>query len=479
MQAWLEQFSILGCRLVDAAASGKTKQLMQDTKDLALKGIEMATDPATTLALAEVTARLCHALEEAQQALNPTPRARRNAQNQATYLNPFQMTDFPQQVSMEEIILSCLGQEEDERDGDDAASIPSNVVWHEEASATGSNYYRDLKEGGEQVNVQLLKERIVHNMLPQPRKKPMSSATSSAKSSVASVIGTPMDTLPIISSYDEEEKMEEVDRESKQMEEPIAKPNDKSYLDGVKNAKSGSEDQDMEDIVWDRLPSDRKTPKRRGSRRYHDVKIEKESPAVSQFYSTLDDLLTQKRDEKLDRQVDEEVTINNPRVAAAEGNASDLWKVWQAKVKKLRRGHIESVRAKTMQHRKEVNKFKQLPKKHQGLVLITAGFIALVVFMWMGFAIYGMYAFVKSHSNSMPIARQATATMAPSNPEVVIRIIREVVHVNADGGVITTLPDTVVSEAEIGKITECAASVFETEGPAFWPTGLTLETTTA
>jgi hypothetical protein len=474
MQAWLEQFSILGCRLVDAAASGKSKQLMQDTKDLALKGIEMATDPATTLALAEVTARLCHALEEAQQALNPTPRARRNAQNQATYLNPFQMADFPQQVSMEEIILSCLGQEEDDRDGDDAASIPSNVVWHEEASATGSNYHRDWKE----VNVQLLKERIVHNMPPQPRKKPMSSATSSAKSSASSVIGTPMDTLPIISSNDEEDEMEEVDRESKQMEGPLAKPNDESYLNGVKIAKSGSEDQDIEDIVWDRLPSYRKTPKRRGSRRYDDVKKANESPSVSQFYSTLDDLLTQRRDEKPYRQVDnEEATINNPRVAAAEGNDSD-WKVWQAKAKTLRRGHIESVRVKTMQRRKQLNKFTRLPKKHQGLVLITSGFIAFVVFFWMGFALYGMYAFVKSHSNSMPIAREATATMAPLNPEVVIRIIREVVHVNADGGAIATFPDTVVSEAEIGKITECAASVFETEGTAFFPTGLSSETTT-
>lgn len=132
--------SILSVRILDAISSGKAKLLLQDSKDLAWKGVEMVTDPATTLALAEVTAHLCHALEDTHTTLTTNTRStstsvnnngatassqaattnttatsatarrfRRNAQNQSVYLNHYQMSGFPEQVTMEEVILSCLG----------------------------------------------------------------------------------------------------------------------------------------------------------------------------------------------------------------------------------------------------------------------------------------------------------------------------------------------------------------------------------
>jgi hypothetical protein len=48
MHAWLDQLSVLGCRLVDAAASGTNKQLIHDVYDLVWSGVEVLADPQST-----------------------------------------------------------------------------------------------------------------------------------------------------------------------------------------------------------------------------------------------------------------------------------------------------------------------------------------------------------------------------------------------------------------------------------------------
>jgi hypothetical protein len=73
-------------------ASGSTKQLIQNSNSLMWQGIELAVDPSTTAALSEVTAQLCHALEELDDSFHPTPRVTRNFQNESAYLSTAQMT---------------------------------------------------------------------------------------------------------------------------------------------------------------------------------------------------------------------------------------------------------------------------------------------------------------------------------------------------------------------------------------------------
>lgn len=130
----------------------------------------MATEPATTVALAEVTAHLCHALEDANETLNPTVRARRNAQTQALYINPYQMVDSPEQVCTEELILNGLGvkvysdEESDWRrvSTERRRSSTNRVRWKDEVSQPleTATTWQDSKE---KVNVALLRESILRN----------------------------------------------------------------------------------------------------------------------------------------------------------------------------------------------------------------------------------------------------------------------------------------------------------------------------
>lgn len=459
MQEWLEQLSILGCRLVDAAASGKSKQLIQDTKDLAWKGIETATDPATTLGLAEFTAHMCHALEEAQNSLNPTPRAQRNAQNQTTYIKPLQMSDYPRNVSMEEIILSCLGRGGEERDDDeDATSIPSKVIWDEEQPTAGYND-QEWKERGERVDTELLKDRILRNQRPQSRRHPPPSAISSAKSSIASV-GPTLESLPMIPSQDYEESVDP----NHQISQEKSKGECDENIIVDQNVETIERGADIEDIAWDKLQPEIKRATRVGedTRPSSRQKQGDDIPATLQFYRILDDMLKQKRSERLDRQVGEDATINNPSQRIPRNSSQDPFKLLKAKVRKLKKDNTQRIsKATPPQGRKT---FRQLSKQRQACVLFFAVVMAWVVFIWIGFAFYGMYMFINVEPTATPTNIQTESRNIPSstNSEVVIRIVREVVHVREDGSIIeTSSSDSIASEEDIEKVTECVASAFQ------------------
>jgi hypothetical protein len=142
----LEQASVLGCRVVDTAAMDKNKKLIHNFYDLIWSGIELANDPATTVAFAEVAAYLCHALEMEDSAIhaihknreeiNQTAAQNRRERDQyqsATYQESYLFRD--PNATVEEVILSAFGviqkSVEDAKvksvhqDGDD---IPGSVV---------------------------------------------------------------------------------------------------------------------------------------------------------------------------------------------------------------------------------------------------------------------------------------------------------------------------------------------------------------
>ena len=221
---------LLGCRLVDAASSGKAKQFLHDAKDLAWNGIEMATDPAATLALAEVTAHLCYALEDVQHSLEPNKRAQRNAQNQSTYIDPLQMSDLPQ-VPIETIILNCLGID-DEGDQEAGGSVPSDVVWNVEAPI---RELRDWK-ARDRVDTRLLREKIFQpSRTPRSHQNSHSSGVSIERSSILSP--PTLDTVPNIHSGDEDQQntshTESEEPKSSSFNAGMVSRKDK----GVKNAK--------------------------------------------------------------------------------------------------------------------------------------------------------------------------------------------------------------------------------------------------
>ena len=57
-RAFLDQMAVLSCRMTQVAASGRSQQVLHDTKTMLWSGIELLADPRSTTALAEVTAFL-------------------------------------------------------------------------------------------------------------------------------------------------------------------------------------------------------------------------------------------------------------------------------------------------------------------------------------------------------------------------------------------------------------------------------------
>ena len=416
VHAWIDHMVLLGCRLVDAAASGKTKQLLHNTKDLAWNGIEMATDPATTLALAEVTAHLCHALEDAQHSLEPTKRAQRNAQNQATYLDPLQMSDLPKQVPIERIILSSLGRYE-ESDLRSEGNVPADVIWKDEVSLTE---IRDWKDHQDQVNIALMKEKILST--PRQRRNSHSSEISAEQSSDPS---HPTPEMP-----------------------PLAQEHfgDNEIAEGKSTKHNGT---DMEDLNWQKIPNMKKVHTSRERLRVTPKLDSSDEPAVSQFYRTLDDLLEQKKASK------EGLTqrrIQPPQIMTDSGQEIESWNLLKAKVKKLKEGTEARAKERSALRERKKNSFQQLPTVQKRLFQVITLVIVLLCLSFVGFGIYGMYAFkVKMRSNY----GRATSSAAADNSEVVIRVIREVVHVGEDGTMIKSSLGSTFSKEERDALANC------------------------
>mmetsp|Transcript_40055 Transcript_40055/g.96671 ORF Transcript_40055/g.96671 Transcript_40055/m.96671 type:complete len:390 (-) Transcript_40055:2745-3914(-) len=153
----MDHVALLGCRIVDVAASGKTKQLFHSSKGLIQNGIEMGSDPAATLAFAEVTAHLCYALEDIHLSLEPKNRLNRNNQNRETYLSPLEVSDLPNQPSVEQVILGCLGRL-------DCSIKPSVANGAELPQEEEIEHLPNLKDRSETVDVDYLRSNIYPDM---------------------------------------------------------------------------------------------------------------------------------------------------------------------------------------------------------------------------------------------------------------------------------------------------------------------------
>jgi len=143
-KAFLEHLGVVGCRIVDAASMGKNKKLIHDFYDLLWSGVELANDPATTVAMAEVAAYLCHALEMEDAAIY-TVAKEREAINQKAALQRKERDQYQKSIyndaylfrdpnaTVEEVILSAMGVikksvEEAQQIIDVNPNIPGSVV---------------------------------------------------------------------------------------------------------------------------------------------------------------------------------------------------------------------------------------------------------------------------------------------------------------------------------------------------------------
>jgi hypothetical protein len=399
MKVFLDQLGVFGCRFVDAMASGKSKEFLLNCKDLAWTSIELACDPSATLALAEVTAHLCHALKEVDDSYNDaTPRAVRNAHNERTYLNSSLMTKDDPSESMEKIILSSLGMDGNRNsnyddnntndsirgstdigyDIDDGMdhnstepSIPSNVAFRVEGGAGSStlgvsnpeyNNGSNWEKCKERVDLDLLKKKIIDEGRPQARQKklPVSRLPSTNVSENKGFQGA---------SGDIGEDYAKIEEDMEELPLPRDSRNPPINID-YRNPTNAKE-------LYDKFE------------RMETKKSEK--PSHVQFFNALDELFgknqmkkeLEKRDYAAAGELEADDDSANPQAGGRER---------KAKIRILRKDITKEEKSGSKAIREKYANFRRrLWKYPPSLLRFSAGLVLFVCMFWTGFGIYGMY----------------------------------------------------------------------------------------
>ena len=525
MLAFLEQTSVLGCRVVDALSSGKAKQLIHNSKDLVWNGIELAVDPATTVALAEITAHLCHALEETADSITyleskgskkgrsgrtataVTSRQTRDGQNKSTYLYPNQITDY-QAECIENVILSSLGVEmdpnrtavsqgrmaegliDDNNDDDitvttDRRSIASTADLPGDISKSNEDEQNPLWTSREDsVNVDLLRERILQE--GRPRSRPSMRLSGEAMAGLSD---------PQNDHADHEETEFPNDLPSQQVDDDLRRLLDVEEVPGVGRrndlgAPLNNRNQTSSDVTYIRNVNNKLE-----AFRSTQADNTKESSGVDQFYRLVDKYM---QNDKLPMETPENaITPADFTIEIDNNDQEDLdearTKLLQARVRKLKEGKVqrERLRKSREEHSKSRQAWKYPPLVVNIVILLVAG----TVLFWTSFGLYGLYTLSQvmyykgisvSHllfptmvNNNHPaggpddtIVPPLVSTSQTHSNEMVIRIVREIVYVREDGSVIDDYTGRIggtaaaaFSKEEMDSVMECVAAIEEKSSP--------------
>jgi hypothetical protein len=592
MHAWLEQLSVLGCRLVDAAASGTNKQLIHGVYELVWSGVEVLADPQSTLALAEVTAYLCHALEM-EDALprpddgnatrqNATRRYQRNSQQSQTYGTQTQVLQDPD-ATVEQVILSSLGNvHANTIGGEDAANgnginldIPSNVVFHDmdngdaqanaNTNATSSldwNHQPQIQIQN-QVNIPYLQQKMekrAQQLRQENRRTPTTTITAS--NPLSSTSSPLLKTPPVATKQSSKggglgsTSSSQITAATNASSFKPSTPTISNLQNNAKNENGNKTDtkdenhMDMEDLVVlietetttveeDDDDRTKPAPKPRPHESedpvvssQHDQQHPKQhrlkgEMAVMQFYRILDEVLQEKRETRINELLgsvngdgDVDVDIGPPqswysraaatagpgnergqdtmkrrlaslkksqlRAASTAGNASETGvgsSAFTAAAAAAAKSTWPNLRDFVNQRRppkattksKAITDLMAIYHQYKSIILVGVGVASFMAWMVSAFAMYGMYIFFFPAGlgwTSIPLlgglfSSSSTASHATSSSEIVIRVIREVVHVNQDGTVLNRLvTDPIASAAtsateNLDRIAQCVAAALD------------------
>ena len=407
MKVFLDHLGILGCRFGDAMASGKSKEFLLNFKDLIWTSIELASDSSTTLALAEVTAHLCHALKEVDDSFtNATSRSVRNAHNKNVYLNSSLMTkDYPFE-SMEKIILSSLGMDGDNDECDDnnnnesiddtgngfddgisiEQSIPSNVAFRVVGETGNSleipnlepiidakndnNNNSDWEKYKERVDIDLLQKKILREGRPQAR---ISKRGNDNSSTIKYEL--PSTNPSLLSSMHESENKKTVGEDYSKIEE------------------------DMEEL---QLPQDPRNPpiniEHRNSANTKELydkfqrmgTKEPEKPSHVQFFTALDELMGKRRMEKEERMHDC-LVAGEEQKGKDSANSKIGSRDRKARVRVLRKGFTREEKLGSKAVRVRYSNLQRLWKYPPSFLQLSTVVVLFLCIFWIGFGIYGMY----------------------------------------------------------------------------------------
>ena len=529
--------------MVDVASSGKSKELICDFYELVWSGMEVMADPKTTLALAEVTAYLCRALEmqDAVTSVNATisrdgqqpgtksgqtPRRKRRQNRQdlqrRVYGNPVLLSN--PNTTVEEVILSSLDRvdalrnddvfynefeiSDEETDGPSAeegggrppsgtGDIPSNVILEKrlrleqpaEGEAGDTAVVTDWKSHARsEVNVEYLKECIsdrasaLESLREETRLRSRSGNTPVISNVGATKYKTPQSDETEDLGQDHVEDVENLDE---CLSIASDKPSGKIPKQSIDRDHTNSDD---EDYQQERLNTGR---------------MEGETP-VDQFYRILDEFMEEQRQTGTDYVLSrlDGGQLGDPRHRDGDGsseintraNHSSAGRVSKRRVNQLSpgedvRSRYDSIRRRlstriTSQRAKGMKPSQYVWRQHRTALLVGLAIFGIVFNVLLGFALYGGYKFFfpsgieaveqagrMLHLTSTPpttIAPHSQPVSAEASPtkigsEIVIRIIREVVHVNEDGTILKegTMVDQdqgFPTQEQLDKVADCVSS---------------------
>jgi hypothetical protein len=453
--------------------------------------VELASDPATIVALAEVTATFCHTLEM-EEALHRKPlrRYEQNLYNDQRYNQPDLLQDY--NVTVEQAIMSGLGT----GGQDDASSGSLRAILEKQAALRARNDKQQMdgrsagasnqgqmdgdgistmmgesaseqewyNEGRDKVDKQYLQREITERAqrMYQKRKLPKTITTTTStripikKSTLvetgdggdekldaqnADVEDLTVETVSLGRTEYASKKQAPKERPSLERRYTVkttnraaatssseSKPNTQTYLTGASNAPIADES------------------------------------AASRFYRSFDEDLSKKRKESVrkywldDMHWLEDLLRNNRGYNLTHPQESVKTSL-EALHRAAREGDTETLR-------KILGKPDQdLMKRTSTTIKILSLVFVVCVLVWFWFGCYGMYIFIhRSMGITNDLGSSSTAVWPFSSlfgrggsNEVVIRIVKEVVHVNAAGETIGYGSADSLTSLDRNKIAECVS----------------------
>lgn len=521
-KVFLEQLSVLGCRLVDAAASGRNKQLLHHVSDAVWAGLELVSDPSSTLAFAEVTAYLCFALEMEDALHRQQPisrqlaaqrRRQRNAYQRNTYVNP----SMTQDASVEQVMLSSLGDQIDQNTTTEG-SLPSNVIlndtnergdWLQNETAASMEEELNFRERASgEIDLQLLQERITKRaegleeqrnnrrrqkpdamddfLRAQQEQKQQQSVTPQAandgteQSDRQSTVRREDDIEEIVvttvsENDDDDEVVEHVEEEA-----PVAEGRQSATVTAATETES-------------------KKTAESGGLQYQDKKADKEAVAASlekkdedavedwlsgtaeqspqdafdgesapnRFYRRLDEIMDKKRTEAVLNVLNQQLEGQGaglswfPKAAAAAGAGNERG---QDTIKNRVAAMRNAARTSQIGVGKGPMELAQDKQARRAFSFITI-FTGLFVMFWFAMGFYGCYSIVFGPPSFFGGTKLPAATRSTSaQQEIVVRIVREVVHVDADGNHVDPpayYPPVVLAPENADDVAACVAKAIK------------------
>ena len=497
-KVFLDQLSVLGCRLVDAAASGRNKKLLHDVSDAVWAGLELISDPSSTLAFAEVTAYLCFALEMEDALYREQPisrqraarrRYQRNAYQRSTYTDVNMMQDAD--TTVEQVMLSSLGEKMDEQ-----GSLPSNVMmpsaseWLQsetEGTEDGLNW---RERAADDIDLHLLQEKItkraaeLEEQRERRRRQPdvvdilLRAQEEQKHQTPRASRGTEQSDQQSVSRGSDIEEIivttvDENDNDMEFVEETRVTEKTQSATASVKS-KTTTDDGLQYQMDKEALAASLENKDGDEIHKYLSETFTTNQPPVSvvdgesastRFYRRLDEIMDKKRTEAvvnvLNRQRDGQQNSAGlswfPKAAAAAGagneRGQDTIKNRVAAIRNAARSQIG-----VSQQRVEMALDKDTRRTFSYFSIV----IGLVGLFWFVMGFYGCYAIVFGPIGwtFFPIAKPITTSDSGVRQEFVVRIVREVVHVNAKGETMEAEyypPVVPVADENVDQVAACLA----------------------